>query len=185
MTPPFHHLFRLPLLPLSLYLSIYLYTFLDRHPLQIYYKKTNPNVVRSSMHACVLLFLPIVVFLVHAFLPKISFLSILVFFQQPPNTLIPSHLALVCFVDLPCDRLKILHELFCLCLGLCVLLLECIQYLYCNIVVDHPCTFCLGLCHTCFGFFFLCNQLCCSLLEWLHLSLALLFLHLCSYELFL
>jgi hypothetical protein len=97
--------------------------------------------------------------------------------------LIPSHLTLACFFNLSCDRLELLHEIFCLCLGLRGLLLECVQYMHCNIIVDHSFTLCLGLCHICFGFLFLCNDLCFSLLEWFHLSLTLFFLCLCSYEL--
>jgi hypothetical protein len=136
------------------------------------------------MHACVLLFLLVVTFLVHAFLPKIPFLFNSFCFQQPPNIdmwLILSHLTPMCFIDLPCDCLELLHELCCLCLGLRGLLLKCVQYLR-NLVNDHPCTFCLSLCHMCFGFLCLCNDLCFSLLVGFHLSLALLFLCLRSYE---
>jgi hypothetical protein len=48
----------------------------------MYYKNPNPSVVRSSMHVCVLLFLPAVAFLLHAFLPKIAFLSDSACFQH-------------------------------------------------------------------------------------------------------
>jgi hypothetical protein len=122
------------------------------------------------------------------FFPKISFLYSWACFQQAPNTkmwLILSHLTSVCFIDLPGDRLELLHKLCFLHSSLCGILLECIQHLHCNLVVDHPFTFCLGVCHICFGFLFLCNDLCCMLLEWFHLSLTLLFLFLRSYEFFL
>jgi hypothetical protein len=144
----------------------------------MYYKNPNPSIIRSSMHVCMLIFLPAVTFLLHAFLPKITFLSDSACFQQAPNTdmwLVPSHLTLVCFVDLSCNRLELLRELCCLRLGLHSLLLECVQYLHCNLVPDHPCTLCLGLCHIRFDFLCLCNDLCCSLLEQFHLSLELLF----------
>jgi hypothetical protein len=36
----------------------------------MYYKNPNPNIVRSSMHAHVFLFLPAITFLVHAFLSQ-------------------------------------------------------------------------------------------------------------------
>jgi hypothetical protein len=94
----------------------YLYLYVSGSPsITMYCKNLNPNVVRSSMHACMLLFLPVVVFLVHAFLPKINFISSLSYFQQAPNTdiwLIPSHLTFVCFVDLPSDCLELLPQLF-------------------------------------------------------------------------
>jgi hypothetical protein len=66
------------------------------------------------MHAHMLLFLPVVAFLVHSFLPKIAFISDSSFFQQDPNTdmwLILIQLTLVCFIDLSFDRLKLLPEL--------------------------------------------------------------------------
>jgi hypothetical protein len=56
--------------------------FLALHTLQCYYKNPNPSVVRSSMHACVLLFLPVAAFLMHSFLPKIAFPSTLAYFQR-------------------------------------------------------------------------------------------------------
>jgi hypothetical protein len=138
------------------------------------------------MHARVMFFLPTVTFLLHSFLPKIVFLFYLAYFQEDPNTdmwLIPSHLTLVCFIDLSFDRLKILHEICFLCLGLHSLLLECVQYLHCNLLIDHPCTLCLGLFHLHFCFLHLCNNLCFPLLDRFHLSLALLFLCLHNYEL--
>jgi hypothetical protein len=137
------------------------------------------------MHVHMFLFLPVLSFLVHAFIPRIAFLYALAYFQQAPNTdmwLIPSHLTSVCFVDLPGDNLELLLELHLLCLSLCGLLLKCVQCLYCNFVADKPFTLCLGLCHICLGFLYPCNDLCCSLLEWFHLILALLFLCLHSYE---
>jgi hypothetical protein len=48
----------------------------------MYYKNPNPNVVRSSMHVCMQLFLLAVAFYMHAFLPKIAFPSALAYFQQ-------------------------------------------------------------------------------------------------------
>jgi hypothetical protein len=137
------------------------------------------------MHAHVLLFLPAVAFLVHAFLPKIDFLYAFAYIQQAPNInmwLVSSHLTSVCFVNIPGDRLELLHELCCMRLGLHNVLLECVQYLHCNITANNIFTLLLGLCHICFGFLFLCNDLCCSLLERFHLVLALLFLCLHSYE---
>jgi hypothetical protein len=122
------------------------------------------------------------------FFPKIAFLSDSAYFQQAPNTdmcLILSHLTLVGFIDLSCDHLELLCELCCLRLGLCSLLLKCVQYLHCNIVTDHPCALYLGLCHIHFCFLCLCNELCCSLLEWFYLSPTLIFLCLRSYEVFL
>ena len=99
--------------------------------------------------------------------------------------LIPSHLTLVCFVNISCDHLELLCELYFLRLVLHILLLECIQYLYFNLIIDHSCTLFPGLCHISFGFLFLYNDLCFLLLEWFHLILALLFLCLHNYEFFL
>jgi hypothetical protein len=137
----------------------YLYIYISSSStITTYYKNPNHNIVRSSIHVRVLLFLPAVTFPVHVFLPKIAFLSALACFQKAPNAdmwLVPSHLNPMCFVDLPCDRLKLLHKLHCLRLGLHRLLLECVQFLHCNLIADHPCVFCLGLCHVFFGFLFL------------------------------
>jgi hypothetical protein len=137
----------------------YLYLYVSGSlTITMYYKNRNPNVIRSSMHARVLLFLPAVAFLVHSFLPKISFLSTLTCFQHAPNIdmwLVPSHLTSMCFFDLPGDHLELLHEFRCVRLGLRGILLESIQYLYYNLIVDQPCTFFLGLCHICLGFLFL------------------------------
>jgi hypothetical protein len=48
--------------------------FMALHPLQYITQKPNPTVVRSSLHARVLFFLPAVAFLVHAFFLKIALL---------------------------------------------------------------------------------------------------------------
>lgn len=120
------------------------------------------------------------------FLSKIACLYDSAFFQQDPNTdmwLIPRHLTSVCFVDLSCDHLELLHELCCLCLVLRDLFLECIQYLHCDLIIENPCKLFLVLCHICFGFICLCDDLGYSLLEQFNLSLVLLFLCLHSYEL--
>jgi hypothetical protein len=61
--------------------NLYIYIF-GSPTITMYYKNPNPNIVRYSMHAHVLLFLPVVYFLVHAFLPEIAFLSTLSYFQQ-------------------------------------------------------------------------------------------------------
>jgi hypothetical protein len=119
------------------------------------------------------------------FFPKIAFPSSLACFQQAPNIdiwLVLSHLSPMCFVDLLDDHLELLHELPCLCLGVHNLFLECIPYLHCNILVDHPCKFFSGLCHVFFCFLYLCNDLGYSLLARFHLSLALLLMRLRSYE---
>jgi hypothetical protein len=78
-TPLFRCLFGLQLLP-SISLSSssslsmrprYLYLYISgSSAITMYYKNPNPNIVRSSMHAHVLLFLPVVAFLMHAALPK-------------------------------------------------------------------------------------------------------------------
>jgi hypothetical protein len=68
-----------PLIILT-YLYLYVYGLLA---ITIYCKKPNPNVVRSSMYVCVLLFLPAVAFLVRAFFPRITFLSTLSY--RPPT----------------------------------------------------------------------------------------------------
>jgi hypothetical protein len=151
----------------------------------MYYKNPNPNVVKYSMNARILIFPPVVAFLLHAILPKISFLSDSTYFQQAPNTnmwLISSHLTLVWFVNLSCVRLELLHKTCFLRLGLRVIILECIQYLHCNIITNRDFTLYLGLCHICFFFLCLCNDLCYPLLEWFHLSQTLLFMCLCNYE---
>jgi hypothetical protein len=137
----------------------YLYLYVSGSPtITIHCKNTNPNVVRSSMHAHMLLFLPTVASLVHSFFPKIIFLSTLACFQQAPNTdrwLVPSHLTFMHFIDIPGDHLEILLELYCLCLSLHSILLECVYCLDCNIFTDQHCLLCLGLCHICLGFLFL------------------------------
>jgi hypothetical protein len=137
------------------------------------------------MHARVLLFIPYVFFLLHDSLPKITFLPNSLYIQQTPNIdmcLVSSHLNLMYFVDLSYDHLELLRELHCLQLGLHGLLLECIQYLHCNIIAEHPCLLFLSLCHVRIFFFRLCNDLCCPFLEQFHLSMALLFLCLWSYD---
>jgi hypothetical protein len=100
----------------------YLYLYIFGSPaITVYCKNPNPNVIRSSMNVHMLLFLPIIAFLVHSFLPKITFISALAYFQQVPNTgmwLVPSNLAFVCFVNIPGDHLELLPELCCLCLSL-------------------------------------------------------------------
>ena len=99
--------------------------------------------------------------------------------------LVPSHLNLVHFFDFSCERLKLLCEFICLCLSLHSLFSKCIQYLHCNLVVDHLCALCLSLCLVLIYLFYLCNDLRCSLLERFHLILSLLLLCLCNYEFFL
>jgi hypothetical protein len=99
--------------------------------------------------------------------------------------LVPSHLNFVHLFNLSCESLELLCEFLFLCLILCGLLPECIQYLHCNLVVDHICALCLSLCHVLICIFFLRDDLDCSLLERFHLSLVLLLLCLRNYEFFL
>jgi hypothetical protein len=127
----------------------YLYLYVFGSPsITIYCKNPKPNIVRPSMDARVLLLLPFVASLMHAFFPKITFLSTFSCFQQGPNIdmwLIPSHLTFVCLIDLPSDRLEIFPSLCYLRLSLCGLLLECIYCLHYNFVNDQPWALCLGL----------------------------------------
>jgi hypothetical protein len=53
----------------------------------MYYKTPNPSIVRYSMHAHMLIFLPAIAFILHALLPKIAFLSDSTFFQHAVNGL--------------------------------------------------------------------------------------------------
>jgi len=155
---------------------LYLYVSISSSII-IHYQNPNPTVVRSSLHARMLLFLPAVAFLVHAFFPKISFLSALACFQQVPNNnmwLVLSHLTQI--FDLPRDLLELLFELYFLCLCLHSILLECVHYLDYNFIIDQFHTFCLGLCYMCLGFLFLYPDLCYPLLKWFHLSPTLLLL---------
>jgi hypothetical protein len=158
----------------------YLYLYVSGSPsITMYCKNPNPNIIRSSMHACVLPFLPAVAFLVHALFPKIAFFSALAYFQQAPNIdtwLIPSHLTFVSFINLLGDCLELLPKLCWLHLSLRGLLLECVYCLRHNLVTNQPCTFFLGLCHICLGFLYLCNDFCYSLLKRFHFHLTLLFL---------
>jgi hypothetical protein len=138
------------------------------------------------MHACMLLFLPALFFLFHDSPPKMSFLSYSACIQQAPNTdmsLISSHLNLVCLFDISYESLEIICELLCMHLILCSRLLECVKYLYYNLVVDHPYALYLSLCHVLLCVFHLHNDLYFPLLERFHLSLVILLLCLCSYEL--
>jgi hypothetical protein len=57
---------------LSYVLLIYIFV---SPAITMHYKNPNPSVIRSSMHVHVVLFLPAVLFLLHASLPKIVFLS--------------------------------------------------------------------------------------------------------------
>jgi hypothetical protein len=60
---------------------LYLYIF-GSSVVTIHYQNPNPTIVRSSLHACVLFFLPAVTFLVHVLFPKIT----LIFrFSLPPT----------------------------------------------------------------------------------------------------
>jgi hypothetical protein len=137
----------------------YLYVYVSISPsITMYCKNPNPSILRSSMHARVLLFLPAIASLVHSFFPKIAFLSTLASFQQAPNTdmfLVLSHLTFMCLIDLPGDLLELFPELCFLCLILRGLLLECVYCLHYNIIIDQPYALCLGLCHICLGFLFL------------------------------
>jgi hypothetical protein len=70
--------------PLALFMRTrYLYLYIPGSlAITISCQNPSPNIVRSSMHACTLLFLPTVASLVHAFFPRIAFLSSLACFQQ-------------------------------------------------------------------------------------------------------
>jgi hypothetical protein len=61
---------------------LYLYVF-GSSSFTIHYQNPNPNVIRSSLHVHVMFFLPAVAFLVHAFFPKLVFLSSLSCLQHP------------------------------------------------------------------------------------------------------
>jgi hypothetical protein len=96
--------------------------------------------------------------------------------------LVLSHLNLVHFFDLSCESLELLYEFLFLRLSLCGLLLQYVQYLQCNLIIDHLWALYLSLCHVLLCVFHLCSDLYCLLLERFHLSLVFL-LCLRDYEL--
>jgi hypothetical protein len=134
-------------------------------PLQCITQNPNPTIVRSSSHACVLFFLPVVSLLACACVvfpssgrfPCACFLSQkrlaflprpLACLQQAHNTdmwLVLSHLSFVCFLDLLGDCLELFLELCYTCLRLHSLLLECVHYLECNFITDQFHALFLGL----------------------------------------
>jgi hypothetical protein len=119
------------------------------------------------------------------YFPMIILLSTSTYCQQNPNTnmwLIPSHLIHLSFLDLLSDHLELFLELCCLCQCLCGLLLDCVHYLDYHFITDKYYTLCLGLFYFCLIFLFLCQYFCYPLLQWLYLSLTLLFLRLRSDE---
>jgi len=95
------------------------------------------------------------------------------------------HLNLVHFVDISCESLKLLFEFIFLCFSLHGILPKWVQYMHCNHFIDHLYTLFLSSCHVIICVFYLRNDLHYLLLEWFHLSLALLLLCLCGYELYL
>jgi hypothetical protein len=57
----------------------YLYLYVSvSSSITIHYKNPNPKIVRYSLHAHVLFFLPVVAFLMHDLFPKITFLFLFV-----------------------------------------------------------------------------------------------------------
>jgi hypothetical protein len=151
---------------------IYLYIY-SSSTITIHYQKHNPNAIRSSLHARVMFFLPVVAFLVHAFFPKIAFLSALVCFQQVPSTdmwHVLRHLKKI--FDLPGDHLEHFLELCCLCFCMHSLLLECVHYLDCNYATDQFNAHCPGLFYMCLRFLCMFQDFYYPLLKWFHLSLT-------------
>jgi hypothetical protein len=69
-----------------------------------------------------------------------------------------------------------------LCQCLYDVLLDCVYYLECHFIVDQSCTFYLSLCYLYLSLFCLCQYFCYPLLQWVHLSLTLMFLRLRSDE---
>jgi hypothetical protein len=97
--------------------------------------------------------------------------------------LVSSHLSFVLFFKNSYENLELLCEFPFLRLSMRGLFSKCVQYLHCNILVDHLCALYLSLCHVLLCLFCMRNDLHCYLLERFHLRLLILLnLCLCGYE---
>jgi hypothetical protein len=99
------------------------------HPLQYITKTlTLKSLGLPFMHACCSSFHLSLSSCMFSF-PKMPFFSTLASLQKAPKTdmcLVPSHLTLLCFLDLLGDRLELFLEICFLCMRLHSLLIECV-----------------------------------------------------------